>query len=47
MVDTGAAVNLMSQFMIRKIGMFDNDIKPYNMVLSNYEGKMGYTLGVI
>lgn len=24
--------------------MFDTDVKPYNMVLSNYEGKVGHTL---
>jgi len=27
--------------------MFDTDVKPHNMVLSNYEGKIGKTLGVI
>lgn len=27
--------------------MFDIDVKPHNMVLSNYEGKIGQTLGVI
>ncbi|XP_050916744.1 uncharacterized protein LOC127131899 [Lathyrus oleraceus] len=47
LVDGGAAVNLMPQFMLKKIGMFDTDVKPHNMVLSNYEGKIGQTLGVI
>ena len=47
LVDGGAAVNLMPQFMLKKIGMFDTDVKPHNMVLSNYEGKIGHTLGVI
>ena len=27
--------------------MFDTDIKPHNMVLSNYERKIGHTLGVV
>lgn len=30
-----------------KIGMFDTDVEPHNMVLSNYEGKIGHALGVI
>ena len=47
MVDGGAAVNLMPQFLLKRIGMFDTDIKPHNMVLSNYEGKIGQTLGVV
>src|SRR3954470_17032800 len=47
LVDGGAAVNLMPQYMIKRIGMFDTDIRPHNMVLSNYEGKIGKTLGVV
>ncbi|XP_050876896.1 uncharacterized protein LOC127080626 [Lathyrus oleraceus] len=47
LVDGGATVNLMPHFMLKKIGKFDTDIKPHNMVLSNYEGKIGHTLGVI
>ncbi|XP_058761638.1 uncharacterized protein LOC131635051 [Vicia villosa] len=47
LVDGGAAVNLMPQFMLKKLGIFDTDVKPHNMVLSNYEGKIGHTLGVI
>lgn len=30
---------LMPQFLLRKIGMYDIDLRPYNKVLSNYEGK--------
>src|SRR4051812_17345161 len=37
----------MPPFMLKKLGMFDTDVKPHNMVLSNYEGKKGQTLGVI
>jgi hypothetical protein len=47
LVDGGAAVNLMPRFMLKRIGMQDSDVRPHNMVLSNYEGKVGKTLGVI
>src|SRR4051812_12185243 len=47
LVDGGAAVNLMPQYMLKRSGMFDTNIKPHNMVLSHYEGKVGHTLGVI
>lgn len=47
LVDGGAAVNLMPHFMLKKIGKFDTDLKPHNMVLLNYEGKISHTLGVI
>lgn len=47
LVDGGAAVNLMPHFMLNKNGKFDTDLKPHNMVLSNYEGKIDHTLGVI
>jgi hypothetical protein len=47
LVDGGAAVNLMPHFMLKKIGKDDSDAKPHNMVLSNYEGKVGTTMGVI
>lgn len=46
LVDRGATVNLMSH-MLRRIGMFDTDLKPNNMILSNCEGKIGHSLGVI
>lgn len=36
LVDGGAAMNLMLQ----KVGKFDTYLKPYNMVLSNYEGNI-------
>lgn len=47
LVNGGAMINLMPHFMLKKIGQFDIHIKPHNMVLSNYEGKIGYTFGVI
>lgn len=46
-VDEGATINLMSHFIIKKIGKSDMDTKPHNMMLSNYEVKVGSTLGVI
>ncbi|XP_050915310.1 uncharacterized protein LOC127130326 [Lathyrus oleraceus] len=45
--DGGATSTLMSQFMLRRIGKFNTGLRPHNMVLSNYEGKIGHTLGVI
>lgn len=47
LVDYGATVNLMPHHMLRKLGKYDTDVKPRNMVLFNYEGKVGTTLGVI
>lgn len=47
LVDCGTTVNLMPHRLLRKIGKYDIDSKPHNMVLSNYEGKVGTTLGVI
>ena len=36
-VDGGAAFKLMPQSLLKKIGKFDTDLKPCNMILSNYE----------
>lgn len=47
LVDEGTTVNSMPQYMLKRIGMFDTELKPHNMVLSNYEGKIGHTFGVI
>lgn len=33
--------------MLKRIGKFDTDSRPHNMVLSNYERKIDHTLGVI
>ena len=46
LVDCGATVNLMPHRMLAKIGKYDTDAKPHNMVLTNYEGKVGSTLGL-
>lgn len=35
LVDCGATVNLILYHMLRKIGKYDTDAKPHNMVLSN------------
>lgn len=45
--DGGATVNLMPHFLLKKIGKFDTNLRPHNMVLSNYEGKISYSLEVI
>lgn len=47
LVDCGAIVNLMPHRMLGKIGKYDTYAKPHNMVLTNYEGKVGSTLGAI
>lgn len=47
LVDGGADVNLMLHYMLKRIGKDNTDTKPHNMVLSNYEGKLGTTMGVI
>ena len=39
LVDGGVALNLMLYFLLNKIGKFDTDLRPYNMAMSNYEGK--------
>lgn len=46
-MDGGDEVNLMPQFMLKMIGMFDTNVKHHNMVLSNYASKIGHTLGVV
>jgi hypothetical protein len=47
LVDGGAAVNLMPHFMLKRLGMYDTDMHSHNIVLSNYEGKSGQSLGAI
>ena len=46
-VDDGAAVNLIPQYLLKKIGKFNINLRPHNMVVSNYEGKICHTLGVL
>lgn len=47
LVNGRAIVNLMPHFMLKKVGKDKTDTKPHNMVMSNYEGKVGTTMGVI
>lgn len=44
LVNIGAAINLMSYSLLSKIEKFDTDLKPHNMVLYNYEGKINHSL---
>jgi len=46
-VDGGAAVSLMPQSLLKRIGKTDKDLKLYNKILSNYEGKVGHSLGAL
>lgn len=43
----GVVVNLTLHFWLKRIGNFDTDLCPHNMVLSNYEGKTSHILGII
>ena len=43
----GANVNLMSHARFKKMGKCGSELQPYNMVLSNYEGKTSSILGII
>jgi len=45
LVDGGATVNLMPQSLLKRIGKTDKDLKPHNVILSNYEGKAGHSIG--
>jgi len=45
LVDGGAVVNLMPQPLLKMIGKTDKDLKPHNVILSNYEGKAEHSLG--
>lgn len=47
LVDGGAVVYLMPHLILNKIDKFDTYLRPHNMVLSNYEGKIDTTMGVI
>ncbi|KAK2384605.1 hypothetical protein QL285_071934 [Trifolium repens] len=47
LIDGGAAVNLMPKFLLKKIGKSLVDLHPHNIVLSNYEGETGFSLGAI
>lgn len=47
LVDGGASINLTSHYLLKKIVIYDTDMIPNNMVLSNYEAKTSKALGVI
>lgn len=47
LINGGATLNLMSHYMMKRIRKDDTDTRPHNVVLSNYEGKVGTTMGVI
>jgi len=40
-------VNLMPLSLLRRIGKSETDLKPHNIMLSNYEGKSGRSIGAI
>jgi len=47
LVDGGAAVNLMPQSLLKMIGKTNKGLKPHNVIMSNYEGKVGHSLGAL
>ena len=47
LVDGGAAVNLLPQSLLNKIGKCGTNLKPHYIVLSNYEGKAGFSFGAL
>jgi len=47
LVDGGATINLPPQSFLKKIGLFDSDLKPHNVILINYEGTIGNSLGAV
>lgn len=46
-VDGGAIVNLMTHSLLKRIRKFNTDLSPHNMVVSNYEDKIGNSPGAI
>jgi hypothetical protein len=47
LVNGGATLNLLPQSFLRKIGLVDSNLKPHNVILTNYEGTTGNSLGVV
>lgn len=47
LVECGACIYVMPHSLLGKIGKFNTDLKPNNMVLSNYKGNTNKPLGVI
>ncbi|MCI43910.1 hypothetical protein A2U01_0065149 [Trifolium medium] len=33
--------------MLKKLGLFDTDLHSHNVMLANYEGKTGHSLGAV
>lgn len=46
-INGGATINLMPYTLFKKMGKIDEDLRQYNMVLSNYEGKTSNIMGVV
>jgi len=47
LVDGGTAFNLMPQSLLKRIDKTDKDLKPHNVILSNYEGKLGHSISAL
>jgi hypothetical protein len=46
LIDGGAALNLLPQFLLKK-SLSESDLKPHNVILSNYEGKSESSFGAV
>jgi len=47
LVDGGVVVNWMPQSLLKRIGKSDKDLKPHNVIMSNYNGKASHSLGAL
>ncbi|XP_024632807.1 uncharacterized protein [Medicago truncatula] len=47
LVDGGATVNLLPQSFLGKIGLLDSNLRPHNVISTNYEGTTGNSFGAV
>lgn len=47
LVDGGVAVNLMPQSLLKKNGKYGTYLRHHKLVMSNYEGKAGFSLDAL
>ena len=47
LVDGYVAVNLMPQYLLKRIGKTNKDLKPHNVILSNYVIQVSLTMGTM
>ncbi|MCH81201.1 hypothetical protein A2U01_0001985 [Trifolium medium] len=47
LVDGGAVVNILPQHMLKRLGVYETDLRTHNVVLANFEGNISHALGAI